>query len=47
MSVRRGLALGLVMGWLVYAASLIILLVLGAAVLTASHFILKARGVRP
>jgi hypothetical protein len=36
-----------VRGWLMYAASLVVLLVLGAAVLTASHFILKSRGVRP
>jgi hypothetical protein len=36
-----------VQGWLLYAVSLIVLLVLGALVLAVSHFILKARGVRP
>jgi len=34
-------------GWLMYAVSLLVLLVLAGAVLTASHFILKSRGVRP
>lgn len=36
-----------IQGWLLYAAGLLVLLVLGAAVLAVSHFILKARGVRP
>ena len=36
-----------IQGWLLYAGGLLVLLVLGAAVLAVSHFILKARGVRP
>jgi hypothetical protein len=34
-------------GWPLYALYLALLLVVGAAVLAASHFILRARGVRP
>ena len=36
-----------VAGWPLYALYLALLLVVGAAVLAASHFILRARGVRP
>ncbi len=35
-----------VASWLLYALNLVLLLVVGAAVLVASHFILRARGVR-
>ncbi len=35
-----------VAGWAMYALNLLLLLVVGAAVLAASHFILRARGVR-
>jgi len=36
-----------VSGWPLYALHLVLQLALGAAVLAASHFILRARGVRP